>query len=387
MLSQFHSPRILFGWDSLSEISKIAARRAALVTDKTMQELGIVAQIQERFWRAGAELRVAGYVNREPYVNDVEPLIEALHADSPDAIVALGGGSVMDAAKTAWAFYENPALTWETAFVVNGISRRQGRAQFIAIPTTSGTGSEVSPVAVLIDSATRLKRLVMSPHLVPTLAILDPRLTLTMPNTLTAHAAFDALTHAVEALVTGVTNEFARANALHALRLIFEHLPDAYANGARTAREKLHLAATMASLAISNSFAGLAHGMDQVGPLFHLPHGLVCAVLLPYTMTFNLDAAREAYAEMGAAIGIAAVGTAADSTERARRFLRRVVELQARVSLPGSFQQAGVAERDYFAAMDTLVSAALASRSTQLSPRVPTAAEARSIFENAYWGR
>lgn len=380
MPSSYISPRLVFGWDALDELNNIRGTRVALVSDPVMRELGILANIEQRLARN--ETRVVGCINREPYITDVEPIIHALLDMEPHVIVALGGGSVMDAAKAAWTFYENPSMDWQTAFSFNGIAETPRRAQFIAIPTTSGTGSEVSRVAVLIDPQTRMKRLVMSPYIVPTLAVLDPTLRLTMPPALTAHSAFDALTHAIEALVTRATNELARANALHAIRLIFDALPAAYVSGEHAAREKMHLAATLASLAVSNSMAGLAHGMDQIGPLFGVPHGLVCAILLPYTMAFNLLGACAAYAEMGAAIGVPQCGTC----DRGAEFLRRVIGLEHALNLPTSFHKLGVHERDYFGAMDTLIAATLDSRSTQLGLRVPTADQAYDLFERAYWG-
>lgn len=379
-MPSYISPRLVFGWDALDELNKIKETRIALVSDPVMRDLGILADVEQRLARN--ETRVVGCVNREPYFTGVESIIHALLEMEPDVIVALGGGSVMDAAKAAWAFYENPALDWQTALMFNGIPEPPRRAELIAIPTTSGTGSEVSRVAVLIDPQTRMKRLVMSPHIVPTLALLDPTLTLTMPPALTAHSAFDALTHAIEALVTRATNELVRANALHAIRLIFDALPAAYASGERTAREKMHLAATLASLAVSNSMAGLAHGMDQVGPLFGVPHGLVCAILLPYTMAFNLLSVCAAYAEMGAAIGVPQCGTC----DRGAEFLRRVIGLERAVNLPISFHEIGIHEREYFGAMELLIAATLDSRSTQLGPRLPTADQAYDLFERAYWG-
>jgi alcohol dehydrogenase class IV len=211
--------------------------------------------------------------------------------------------------------------------------------------------------------------------------VLDPELTLTMPKPLTAYSGFDALTHAVEAVVTQATNEFARANALHAIQMIFENLPGAYSSGERSARERMHNAATMASLAASNSFAGLAHGMDQIGPLFGLPHGLVCAVLLPHTIRFNLNS-TPAYAEMA---HVTAKDGGSDESS-AVGFLSRVIELQKQLQIPTSFAACGVNDKEYFAAQPALIDAALASRATQLGPRVPTADEARDLFEQAYWG-
>lgn len=382
MIGRYTAPRIYFGWDALETLEEFRATRVGIVSDEAMRGLGYVARVEGIFAKAGIKARAVGWVNREPQVADVMPLVDELREYAPDLVVALGGGAVMDAAKAAWALYEHPGLGWQTLLTANGLPPFQGRAQFVAVPTTSGSGSEVSKVAVLIDGQTRLKRLAYSQHLVPHAAILDPALTLTMPQALTAHSGFDALTHAVEAMTTRATNEFSRANALYAVELIFGNLRGAIEKNDHTAREKMHYAATLASLAVSNSFAGLAHGMDQVGPLFHLPHGLVCATLLPHTMRFQLETALDAYARLGSAVGL----RMNDARERAEGFLRQVVELQRTVNLPTSLAQCGVGEADFFRAMETLVNATRESRSTQLSARVPDTQETRELFERAYWG-
>lgn len=381
MIGAYAGPRVYYGWNALEALGEFRGTRAAIVSDEAMRGLGYVTRIEEIFAAVGIETRTVGWVNREPLMADVMPPVNGLREYAPDLIVALGGGAVMDAAKAAWAFYEHPSLDWQTLFTPNGLAPFPGRAKFIAVPTTSGSGSEVSKVAVLIDGQTRLKQLVYSPHITPNAAILDPALTLTMPQTLTAHSGLDALTHAIEAMVTRATNEFSKANARHAVELIFGNLRGAFENNDRNAREKMHYAAALASMAVSNSFAGLAHGMDQVGPLFHLPHGLVCGVLLPYTIQFEMHAAQDVYAESGSVVGL--MGSA---QERADGFLQQVVDLERAVNLPLSFAQCGIAETDYFGAMDVFVSAALESRSTQCCPRAPNVQEARELFERAYWG-
>lgn len=381
MLYQFNSPQIVFGWDALRVLADLKGRRAAIITDGgVMEQFEVLDRATEFLSQAGLQVRIVGRVAREPFIDDVQPLVVALDAYQPDLVVALGGGSVMDAAKAAWLFYESPKLTWETAFAF-AEQPDTYRSRLIAIPSTSGSGSEVSRVAVLIDPATRLKRLIMTPEIVPTMAVVDPALTATMPPGLTAQSGLDALTHAIEAVVATVTTEFSVALALRAIRLIFRNLPAAQQDH-RPAREAMHLAATLASLAASNSTAGIVHGMDQVGPLLGVPHGLVCAILLPYTLVFNLDSARQAYAEMGAAIGLSQSSPA----EQAREFGRKLVALERKLELPRSFKQAGVDEAAYFNNIETMVEATLISRAAQLSPRQPGAAEAATIFEQAYWG-
>jgi alcohol dehydrogenase class IV len=210
----------------------------------------------------------------------------------------------------------------------------------------------------------------------------DPALAASMPPELTAHSALDALTHAIEAMVATLANDFSTALAMRAIRMIFKHLPAAHRSSECQARDGLHRAATLAGLAATNSTAGLVHGMDQVGPLLGLPHGLVCAVLLPHTLAFNLTAAQSAYAEMGAALGLAA----GSEEEHARSFLQAVVRLERAVGLPLSFADAGVAREAYETHIDTLISTTLASASSAHSPRLPAADEARQLFMDAFEG-
>jgi alcohol dehydrogenase class IV len=385
MSPEFVSPRVIYGWGCLSALGELPARRTAIITDQgVLEDLGVVAQAGASLQAGGSDWAIVGRVGHEPLLADVPPLVAALRAHQPQRLLALGGGSVLDLAKAAWAFYEYPDLTWDRALAFNGLpTRPPAAAQLVAVPTTSGTGSEVSRVAVLIDEATRLKRLIMSPAVVPDLAIVDPALAATMPPELTAQSALDALTHAVEAAVAAVRNEFSTALALRAIRLIFAHLPAACQARDRAPREALHLAATLAGLAATNATAGLVHAMDQVGPIFGLPHGLVCAVLLPHTLAYSLEAAAPAYAEMGAAVGLPDEG---DPLDQARGFVRRVVALERAVGLPASFAAAGVERAAYCRAMADLVAATLVSRSAALSPCPPSAAAAELVFVNAYEG-
>jgi alcohol dehydrogenase class IV len=385
MSQVFLSPRVIYGWGCLSALRELPARRTAVVTDDgLLEDLGVVAQAGTSLQVGGSDWVVIGRVGHEPMLADVPPLVTALREHQPTRLLALGGGSVLDLAKAAWAFYEYPDLTWDQALAFNGLPvRPSATIKLVAVPTTSGTGSEVSRVAVLIDEATRLKRLIMSPAVVPDLAVVDPALAASMPPALTAQSALDALTHAVEAAVAAVRNEFSTALALRAIRLIVTHLSAACLTGERSAREALHLAATLAGLAATNATAGLVHAMDQVGPLFGLPHGLVCAVLLPYTLVFNLEAAAPAYAEMNAACGGPDHG---GTLAQARGFVRRIFALERAAALPPSFAAAGVDRAAYGRAMAVMVDATLASRSSALSPRPPSAAEAELIFANAYEG-
>jgi alcohol dehydrogenase class IV len=228
-----------------------------------------------------------------------------------------------------------------------------------------------------------MKRLIFSPEIIPTLAILDPALPATMPRPLAAASAFDALSHAIEASLATIATEFTISPALGAIRLIFKHLPASYGDGTLPAREQMHYAATMAGMAISNSMAGLAHAMDQIGPLFGVPHGVVCAILLPYTLAFSMDNATVRLAEMGRALGL----QVENERELAWAFLREYVALQRAVDLPQAFKDVGIGKAAFRAQLEPMIAAAQSSASMRLSPKIPSVYETRELFLRSYHGQ
>jgi alcohol dehydrogenase class IV len=379
----FLNAPLAFGWGSLAHLRQLPGRRAAIVTDDAaMEQLGFLEQAVGHLQQAGLATQVVARVAREPATIDVDAARLGVADFAPDWIVALGGGSVLDTAKALWVFCERPDLDWEAAFKFNGLPPMR-RTRLVAVPSTSGTGSETSRVAVIVDAQTGMKRLIFSPEIIPTLAILDPALPAAMPPPLTAASAFDALSHAIEASLATIATEFTVSLALGAIRLIFRHLPASYHDADPRAREQMHYAATMAGMAINNSTAGLAHGMDQVGPLFGVPHGVVCAILLPYTLSFSLDAATARLAEMGRALGL----PFEDERERAWAFLREYAALQQAVNLPLAFKDVGIAEDAYRAQLGPMIEAAQVSGSTRLGPKIPSADETRALFLRAYHGQ
>jgi alcohol dehydrogenase class IV len=372
-----------FGWGSLEYLQKLEGSRAAIVTDdNAMEQFGFVDQAIQHLTTAGMTSRVVSRVAHEPTTVTIDNARPAITDFNPDWIVAIGGGSVLDMAKALWVFCERPELSWEQAFQFNSLPPFD-RIKLVAVPSTSGTGSETSRVAVITEKQSGMKRLIFSPEIIPTLAILDPNLPAKMPPELTAASAFDALSHAIESSIAAIAHEFTISMALSAIRLIFRYLPTAYHQPDRRSREQIHYAATLSGMAINNSTAGLAHAMDQVGPIFGIPHGIVCAVLMPYTLGFMLEASTDRFADMAQA-----VGRQADSKQDlAKAFLEELVILQRNVNLPTSFNTLGLREDAYLERMDDMISAAESSNSTQMSPGIPTAEEIGEIFLQAYYGR
>jgi alcohol dehydrogenase class IV len=374
---------VAYGQGSLQYLEQLDGRRAAIVSDdQAMEELGFLEKTVACLKNAGMDTRVVARIAREPNTEDIDATKAAVIDFEPDWIVGLGGGSVLDSAKALWVFREQPDLSWDAAYQFNGLPPMR-KSRLVAIPSTSGTGSETSRVSVIVDASTGMKRLIFSPELIPTLAILDPALPATMPPWLAASSAFDALSHAIESSVATISNEFTFSSALGAIRLIFKHLPASYLESDQCAREKVHYAATIAGIGINNSTAGLAHGMDQVGPLFGVPHGIVCAVLLPYTMAFLFEAATDKFAEMGRALGLAG----GSEQDLARAFLTEFTVLQRKVGLPLAFKDLGISEQAFQLQLDDLVAAARVSGSTHLSPRIPSADEIHEMFLQSYYGR
>lgn len=378
----FYNAPLVYGWGSIEYLSQLTGQRAAIITDDAaMQELGFLEQIKSQLEKANIESRVVARIANEPTTKDIDAAKSTLNDFNPDWIVALGGGSVLDSAKALWVFCEYPEISWEEAFQFNTL-KPLSKVKLAAIPSTSGTGSETSRVSVIVDSETDLKRLIFSKEIIPTLAILDPTFAQSMPPKLVAASAFDALSHAIEASIAVIASEFNASIANSSIRLIFKYLPASYNEKDRHAREQLHYAATLAGMSINNSTAGLAHAMDQVGPRFGIPHGIVCAVLLPYTLAFSMEAAVERLSEFGQSLGL----PGQNEEELALSFVREIVKLIQLVELPLAFKDLGIPEDGFNAHLDTFIEAAQISGSTRLSPRIPSKEETRELFMQAYHG-
>ena len=380
----FDNAPLRLGRGSMGTLSELPGRRFGLVIDRSALEAsGAWARVQailgegERSWEVLADIR------REPLLEDLaEPRQHALDFQ-PDWILALGGGSVLDAAKALWFFYEQPQATWQDAFSFFALSPLGERARLAAVPTTSGTGSETTCVAVFIDEEGR-KRLMMSRSLIPSQAILDPDLTDSMPAAVAAASGMDALTHALEAATCRIASPLVQWAGLRAgqecLRWLLPSVTYKEGEGKCQAREQMHYAANLAGMAINNASAGLAHALDQVGPRFKLPHGLVCAILLPHTLA--AAGPHPVCLELAKGLGLKGRTPAA----KCLRLAERVRGLVQEVGLPVSFREAGVPADEFEWEIPRLVETALLSGSSQLAPRVLTEVETAALLRRAYSG-
>ncbi|WP_394205367.1 bifunctional acetaldehyde-CoA/alcohol dehydrogenase [Shewanella waksmanii] len=392
---------------ALEELSD--KKRALIVTDKYLFNNGYCDETIKILKAQGLETEVFYDVEADPTLAIVNQGAKVAASFQPDVIIALGGGSPMDAAKIIWVMYEHPDVDFaDLALRFMDIRKRiykfpklGKKASMVAIPTTSGTGSEVTPFAVVTDEQTGMKYPIADYELTPNMAIVDPNLVMDMPKSLTAFGGIDAVTHALEAYVSVMANEYSDGQALQALDLLFKHLPDAYEHGANApiAREKVHNGATIAGIAFANAFLGICHSMaHKLGAEFHLAHGLANALLISNVIRFNatdMPTKQAAFSQYDRPKALCRYGAIADhlnlegnsDEEKVEALLEKVDELKKAIGIPASIQEAGVNEADFLAKLDELAEDAFDDQCTGANPRYPLISELKQLFLDSYYGR
>ena len=381
----FDSPQIVFGEGSLSYLEGLRGQRACLVTDANLVRLGSAKRVCEALSPTGMEVRIFDGVEPEPSLETAQRGAAFLLEFAPDWVIALGGGSVMDAAKAMWVLYERPDLIPEAINPLDQLGLR-AKARLIAIPTTAGTGSEATWAVVLTDTQEKRKLGLGNRENLPDIAILDPELIMQLPPRLTADTALDALTHAVEGFTSAWRNDFSDGLCLKAAQLIFNYLPRAYCAGDDLeARTRLQNAAAIAGLGFGNSMAALAHGMGHaLGGVFHVPHGRAVALFLPYSIEYCAfeSCGITRYLELASFLGLPGTTeeTAALSLAEAIRALERSV------GQPLTIAECGISRAELEREMELLVANALNDTQTIMSSRIPESEDLRRLFAAAYEG-
>lgn len=381
----FISPAIVFGSDSLEHLRSIEGTRALIVTDEQMRRLGFVDEVAQQLRETGKQIEVFDQVEPEPSLENVSSGVDVANKFQPDLLVALGGGSCIDAAKAIWIIYERPDLRLQEVSALTELRLRK-KARLVAIPTTSGTGSDATWAAVITDKTERLKLdYITSRELVPDVSILDPRFCMKMPRNLTAQTGLDALTHGIEAYVTTWRTDFSDALAMRVVQLVFKYLEKAYANpDDLEAREKMHNAASMAGLAFSNSHLGIAHSMGHtLGAVYKVTHGLSVALSNLYVIQFNREVSCERYAEIAHALGMATQ----NSKEAVDALVAAIRELMTRLNQPVTLNQLGIKRDRMMEDMKTLIERTNMSACTFVAPRVPSSKEMENLYLCALEGR
>jgi alcohol dehydrogenase class IV len=380
----FNSPLIVFGEDALTELASIEGKRALVVTDANIVELGFVDRVGAQLKAAGLQYEVFAEVEPDPSLQTVKRGAARMRQYQPDWIIGLGGGSCMDAAKAMWVLYEHPEMVPEEINPVVPMKLRK-KARMITIPTTSGTGADVTWGIVLTDTEERRKLALGSRENMADIAIVDPVFVAELPPQITADTGMDALTHAIEGYTVTWHNDFCDGPCLVATKLVLDYLPRAVADGSDLeARERMHNASTIAGLGFGNTLAALAHAMGHsLGAVFHLPHGRCVGLVLPYTIEFVGGLAAERYAHIARFVGLGAFSP----QEVPQLLANRIRDLSRSIQQPLSLQEAGITTAQFEAELPKLVENAESDACLVVSPRMPDSAEVERLYRYAFEGK
>jgi acetaldehyde dehydrogenase/alcohol dehydrogenase len=402
-------PKIYFEYDSVQYLEKMPdISRAFIVTDPMMVKLGNVDKVlfylrkREQYCHS----EIFSEVEPDPSFETIMRGVEAMKTFKPDVIISIGGGSAMDAAKGMWLFYEHPENDF-TGLRLKFMDIRKrayhfpdlgNKCKMVAIPTTSGTGSEVTAFAVITDKTNNIKYPITDYSLTPDVAIIDPQFVLSMPKSTTADTGMDVLTHAIEAYVSVLASDYTDGLAMRAIELVFQYLPLAYKDGSdRKSREKMHNASCMAGMAFTNAFLGLNHSMaHKLGGDYHIPHGRANAILLPFVIEYNASKptkftsfpkyeyyiADERFADIARHLGLPAKTT----QEGVASLVKAIRDLMKELNMPMSIKATGVDERAFMSNIETLADKAFSDQCTTANPRLPLVKEIVEIYKKAYYG-
>lgn len=396
--------------EALRDLKEEGRRRAFIVTDNFLVNSDILGNMVDFLKEMDIKVEVFSEVEPDPTLRCAYRGAERMKAFKPDTIVAFGGGSPMDAAKIMWMLYEHPDIQFEDIALrfmdirkrVYKFPKLGEKAMLVAIPTTSGTGSEVTPFAVITDEKTGMKYPLADYELTPDMAIVDTKLVMGMPKKLTAYSGVDALVHALEARVSIMASEYTNALAREAARLVFKYLPASYNQpDNELAREKIHHAATIAGMAFANAFLGLCHSMaHKLGAEFHVPHGLANALLIGHVIRFNgtskptrqgtfsqykCPEAKERYAMIADFLKLTTDKMTPE--ERVEALIAAVEKLKAELDIPASIKELGIPEKDFLAKVDELSEKAFDDQCTGANPRYPLISEIKELYLKAYYGK
>lgn len=383
---RFTLPRdMYYGKGALEQLKNITGKRAVLVLGGgSMKKFGFVDKALDYLKEAGIETKLIENVEPDPSVETVMKGAAVMREFNPDWIVSMGGGSPIDAAKAMWVFYEYPDTTFEDIIQPFSFPTLRQKAKFIAIPSTSGTATEVTAFSVITDYAKGIKYPLADFNITPDIAIVDPNLAETMPQKLTAHTGMDALTHAVEAYVSTLNSPFTDPLALKAIHMVFDYLPASYA-GDMSAREQMHYAQCLAGQAFTNALLGIVHSMaHKTGAAFstgHIPHGCANAIYLPYVIKFNAKDAEARYVDIARSVGI----TGTDS-ECIKALCEKIDEYNAKFGIPKTLKEFGIDEKEFKEKVSAIAELAVGDACTGSNPRSITPAEMERLLTCTYYG-
>lgn len=388
-MSRFTLPRDIYhGKGSLAELKNLKGKKAVLVVGGgSMKRQGFLDKAVSYLQEAGMEVQVFEGVEPDPSVETVMKGAEMMRAFEPDWIVSMGGGSPIDAAKAMWAFYEYPDVTFESLCIPFNFPELRQKAKFAAIPSTSGTATEVTAFSVITNYQTGVKYPLADFNITPDVAIVDPDLVQALPAKQVAYTGMDALTHAVEAYVSTLSGPFTDPLALQAIEMVLDYLPASY-NGNQTAREQMHYAQCLAGMAFSNALLGIVHSMaHKTGAAFstgHIPHGCANAIYLPYVIRYNAKdpIAAGRYAEIARRMGLA--GTSQQSLINS--LCEKISAFNKALQIPATLQEFGIQESEFKEKLSSIAELAVGDACTGSNPRAVTPAEMERLLTCTYYG-
>ncbi len=383
-MRRFTIPRdVFFGEDALSYLKTIKGERAFIVigSERLIKD-GTAPKAESYLKEAGIESKFFVGVENDPSVDTVMKGVEQMKEFQPDVIIGIGGGSPIDAAKAMWIFYEYPEFTFEEAAKPFNLPELRQKAKFYAVPTTSGTATEVTSFSVITDHNTGIKYPIADYNITPDVAIVDTNLVQTMPKSLVANTGMDALTHAIEAYPSTFRSPFTDALAIKSIEMIGENLVKSY-NGEDKARKEMHIAQNLAGMAFSNAILGIVHSMaHKTGKILDIAHGMANAIYLSYAIEFNAKKAEKDYADIARALKL----SGSNDKELVESLVKYIGELRTAMDMPHSLKEYGIAEDLFMSKLDDLAETSVADPCTGTNPREITVEEMKKLLTAIYYG-
>jgi alcohol dehydrogenase class IV len=384
-MARFTLPRDLyFGENAIEELKCLKGKKRAFVVTggSSMQKFGFLKKLEDVLKNAGLDVKLFEGVEPDPSVETVMRGAAAMREYNPDVIVSIGGGSPIDAAKAMWVFYEYPEKSFDDIKNPFTMPKLRTKAIFVAVPSTSGTATEVTSFSVITDYSNKVKYPLADFEITPDIAILDTAIAQTMPKKLVAHTGMDALTHAIEAYVALARSPFSNPLAMEAIEMIFDNLAYSY-NGDKKARDNMHIAQCLAGMAFSNALLGICHSIaHKIGAQFDLPHGLCNAILLPYVIKYNSKVCEADYAKIAQRLGL----TGGTDRQLVDSLIDAVNSLNKKVGIAPTFRENGVTDELFNEHIDFISEQAQLDPCTGANPRSTTPAELKKILECALVG-
>lgn len=384
-MARFTLPRdIYFGKDAISELKNLKGYKKAIIVTggSSMKKGGFLQRVEDVLKETGIETLLFEGVEPDPSIETVFRGAKAMQEFEPDVIVAIGGGSPIDAAKAMWVFYEYPNLTFDDIKDPFSMPKLRKKAIFVAIPSTSGTATEVTAFSVITDYSTHIKYPLADFEITPDIAILDDNIPLTMPKKLTAHTGMDAMTHAIEAYVATARSSFSDPLALKAISDIYDSIVASYNEDAE-ARGKMHIAQCLAGMAFSNALLGIVHSLaHKVGAQYGIPHGCCNAIMLPYVIQYNSRVCMERFADIARIMGL----PGRTNEQLTNSLVQAIKDLNKKLDIPLSYKEYGVTEEKFKETVDFIAENAVLDPCTGSNPRETDVENMKKVFTCTYYG-